>query len=414
MSEPSRTAGGVAAEEPVPFPFSPVIGLDVDPAYAALRERPSLLRVSVPYGHDAWLATRHEDVRAVLADPRFSRAASADHDEPRLTPLPLRTSVMGLDPPDHTRLRTVVSHAFTMRRVENLRPWVHALADRLLDEMVEQGPPADLANAFCVPLAGRVVCALLGIPFEDREKFQTWLRAHFTTTEMSADEVAAGMRALRGYLAELVERRRHDPRDDLVTALVRACDEERRCTEEELVGLVSILLIAGHDTTAFQMSASAYVLLTHPEQADLLRSRPELASGAVEELLRYVPLIAHVSFARYATEDVLVGGTLVREGDAVLPAIPSANRDEAVFPHPDRLDFRRASNPHLGFGFGPHRCLGAALVRMQMRVVLPKLLARLPDLRLAVPAAEVPWATGIQARTVESLPVTWGARRAGR
>ncbi|SHF01536.1 cytochrome P450 [Streptoalloteichus hindustanus] len=408
MSELSWAPDGVAAADPVPFPFSDLIGLELDPAYAELRARRPLVRVSLPHGQDAWLATRHEDVRIVLGDPRFSRAAGDPDDEPRLTPLPLRTSVMGLDPPDHTRLRAVIAHAFTMRRVENLRPWVHALADQLLDRMVEQGPPQDLVGAFCVPLAGRVVCALLGIPFQDRAKFQVWLHAYFSTTALPADEVAARMAALRGYLAELVERRRREPGEDLVTALVRACDEERRCTEEELVGLVSILLIAGHDTTAAQLSASMYVLLTQPEHAEALRRRPELASNAVEELLRYVPLIAHVTFARYATEDLYLGGTLVRAGEAVLPAVPSANRDAEVFARPDELDFHRESNPHLGFGFGPHRCLGAALVRMEMRVAVPAVLSRLPDLELAVPAEEITWATGIQARTVDRLPVTWG------
>ncbi|SHF01569.1 cytochrome P450 [Streptoalloteichus hindustanus] len=393
---------------PVRYPFGEAVRLDLHPTYAELRERRTLLRVRVPHGDDAWLVTRHEDVRTVLTDPRFSRAAAAGRDEARLTPLVIRTSVMGVDPPDHTRLRRLVATAFSRRGVEHLRPGITALVRRLTDDMVGQGPPVDLVRSFVTPLSGLVICDLLGVPYADRSRFRHWLEAFFSITALPADEVAVRIEAMYGYIAELVALRRAEPTEDLLGGLVRARDRDGSCSEEELVDLANVLLLAGYHTTASQLASSLFVLLTQPEHAELLRSRPELAPRAVEELLRYVPLIAHVTFARYATEDVWLGGTLVRAGEAVLPAVPSANRDAEVFDEPDRLDLTRRHNPHLAFGHGLHHCLGASLVRVQMEVALTMLLGRFPDLALAAPPDEVPWTRGMQARSPLRLPVTWG------
>ncbi|MCP2258526.1 nocardicin N-oxygenase [Streptoalloteichus tenebrarius] len=408
----AMTEATTEAPTPVPYPFAEAVRLDLHPRYAELRERGTLLRVRVPYGDDAWLATRYEDVRTVLTDPRFSRAAASRHDEARLTPLAIRTSVMGVDPPDHTRLRKLVANAFSRRGVEHLRPRVTDLVRRLTDDMVARGSPSDLVTSFVTPLSGLVICELLGVPYEDRTRFRHWLEGFFSITALPADDVAARIEAMYDYIAELVARRRAEPADDLLGGLVRARDRDRSCSEQELVDLANVLLLAGYHTTAAQLASSLYVLLCQPEQAELLRSRPELMPSAVEELLRYVPLIAHVSFARYATEDVLVGGTLVRAGDAVLPAIPSANRDAEAFPDPDRLDLARRPNQHLAFGVGLHHCLGASLVRVQMEVALTMVLGRFPDLALAVPPDEVEWLRGMQARTPVRLPVVWGGRAA--
>lgn len=392
---------------PPAYPFNEAVGLDIDPLYARLRREEPVVRVSCPFGEDAWLVTRHADMRTILADPRFSRAAAADHDEARLTPLPVSTSILGMDQPDHTRLRRLLARVFTERRVEELRPGVEKVANGLLDEVMAAGAPGDLMESFAVPLAGTVVCDLLGVPFEDQDEFRAWMDAFSATTVMTAEETEEGTEALHSYMAHLMRNRRAEPRDDLIGAMVRASDEEEKLTETELVELASVLLIAGHETVSSQLVDSLYVLLTHPAQLELLKHRPELTPGAVEELLRYVPLISHVTFARYATEDVELGGVLVRAGEAVLPAIPSANRDETVFENADVFDITRTHQPHLGFGHGIHRCLGARLARMELQVALELILRRMPGVRCAVPFGDLRWKDGMQVRSLLHLPVVW-------
>ncbi|ANW21766.1 cytochrome P450 [Streptomyces clavuligerus] len=399
--------GAHDARAPRAYPFSEAVALDVDPLYAKLRDEEPVPRVSCPYGEDAWLVTRHADMKTILGDPRFSRAAAAAHDESRLTPLPIHTSILGMDPPDHTRLRRLLSRVFTMRRVELLRPRVEREAHRLVDAIVADGMPGDLMEGFAVPFAGTVICDLLGVPFEDREQFRGWLDAFSATTVMTEEEIERDTELLYDYIGRLVARRRARPEDDLLSAMVKASDEEERLSEKELTELASVLLIAGHETVSSQLIDSLHVLFCHPrELAELLR-RPELMPRAVEELLRYVPLISHVTFARYATEDIELSGTLVRAGESVLPAIPSANRDEAVFTDPERFDPTREHNPHLGFGYGIHRCLGAPLARLELQVAIDTLFTRLPELRRAVPEESLQWKDGMQVRSLLRLPVLW-------
>ncbi|MEV0116636.1 cytochrome P450 [Streptomyces sp. NPDC050844] len=397
------------SDQPSPrsYPFNEAVALDVDPLYEKLRQEEPVLRVGCPFGEDAWLVTKHADMKKILGDPRFSRAKAAEHDESRLTPLPIHTSILGMDSPDHTRLRRLLAKVFTVRRVELLRSRIEAEAHRLIDGLVAQGPPGDLMEGFAVPFAGTVVCDLLGVPFEDRERFRGWLDAFSATTVMTEEEIEADTERLHGYIARLMVSRRERPQDDLISAMVKASDEEDRLSEKELVELASVLLIAGHETVSSQLIDSLYVLFTHPEQLELLRSRPELMPRAVEELLRYVPLISHVTFARYATEDIELSGTLVRAGESVLPAIPSANRDESVFENADRFDLTREHNPHLGFGYGIHRCLGAPLARLEMQVALETLFARLPGMRCAAPLDSLEWKDGMQVRSLLRLPVSW-------
>ncbi|MCC9308190.1 cytochrome P450 [Kitasatospora sp. RB6PN24] len=392
---------------PPGYPFNEAEALELDPLYQQLRAEQPVLRVSCPYGEDAWLVTNHADMKTILGDPRFSRAAAAQHDESRLTPLPINTSILGMDSHDHARLRRLLSKVFTMRRVELLRPKIEREADRLVDALVAAGEPGDLMEGFAVPFAGTVICDLLGVPFEDREEFRGWLDAFSATTVMSEDEIEADTQRLYDYIGKLMVSRRQEPQDDLISAMVKASDEEDKLSEQELIELASVLLIAGHETVSSQLIDSLYVLLTHPDQLGLLQRQPDLLPGAVEELMRYVPLISHVTFARYATEDVELSGTLVRAGESVLPAIPSANRDEAVFQDADRFDVTREHNPHLGFGYGIHRCLGAPLARLEMQVALETLLTRLPDMRCAIPLESLEWKDGMQVRSLLQLPVQW-------
>ncbi|MGW0435384.1 cytochrome P450 [Micromonospora sp. NPDC003197] len=390
------------------YPFTAPDRLHLDPTYAELREKQPLLRVRLPYGEEAWLATRHEDVKTVLGDLRFSRAAALGRDEPRSMPRSIQEGILTMDPPDHTRLRKLVAKAFTARRVEQLRPRTQQIANELLDAMVAAGPPADLVEHFSTPLPIRVICELLGVPFADQDRFHTWSEAIVSTTSLTPEQVENYLGNLFAYIADLVAQRREEPTDDLISALVRArAEDEDRLTEDELVRLAAGLLAAGHETTVTQISNFVYVLLTHPTELDRLRADPKLIPTAVEELLRYVPLGAASAFARYAKEDVELGGSTVRAGEPVLGALSSANRDERVFADPDRLDLTRPINPHVGFGHGVHHCVGAQLARMELQVALGSLISRFPKLRLAVPEPELGWKSGMLVRGLTALPVAW-------
>ncbi|WDZ86482.1 cytochrome P450 [Micromonospora cathayae] len=390
------------------YPFGAPDRLNLDPRYAELRRDEPLVRVRLPYGEPAWLATRYADVRMVLGDSRFSRAAAVGRDEPRNVPEQRESGILGMDPPEHTRLRRVVAKAFTARRVEELRPRTRRIADELVDGMLAAGAPADLVAHVATPLPIRVICDLLGVPVADQDRFHTWSEAIVSTTALTPERAQKYLDNLLSYMAGLVEQRRRTPTDDLIGAMVRTRDSDAdRLTEDELVRLAAGLLAAGHETTVNQIPNLVYVLLTNPEQWARLRAEPELVPSAVEELMRFIPLGATAAFPRYATEDVEVGGVLVRAGEPVIVSIHSANRDERAFAEPDVIDLARSVNPHLGFGHGVHHCVGAQLARMELQVVLGTLLDRTPDLRLAVSEPELTWKSGLLVRGLTSLPVSW-------
>ncbi|MFH8289474.1 cytochrome P450 [Streptomyces sp. NPDC018059] len=394
---------------PRSFPFTPVERLEEEALFAALREREPICRVRLPYGGPAWLVTRYDDVRTVLSDPRFSRAATAHPDAPRLQPAPASEGLlMSLDPPEHTRPRRAVARAFTVRGAEALRPATEAIAASLLDGMASAGAPADLVRCFALPLPVRVICTLLGVPEADQPQLLRWSDALLTTADGGERAVAAATGELTEYLLALVERRRSEPSDDLLGELVRGHDAgDGRLREDEMVALARDLLVAGHETTAAQIADFTYVLLHHPGHWDELCARPELMASAVEELLRYVPLGSGAFRSRIATEEVELCGVRVRPGEAVFAPTVSANRDPRVFEAPARLDLGRRRNAHLAFGFGPHHCLGAQLARMELRVAMSALVARFPGLRLAADEAGIEWRTGLQVRGPRRLPVRW-------
>jgi cytochrome P450 len=390
------------------YPFSQPDRLHLDPLYAQLRRTEPLVRIRMPFGEEAWLATRYADVKTVLGDPRFSRAASVGRDEPRITPRQIGGGILSMDPPDHSRLRRLVAKAFTARRVELLRPGATAIATELIDAMVAEGPPVDLVARFATPLPVRVICELLGVPAADQDRFHTWSEAIVSTTSLTPQQIAGYLDNLHDYMAGLIAQRRVTPTDDLIGALVQARDGDNdRLSEQEMVQLAAGLLAAGHETTVTQIPNFVYILLSNPDQLALLRSTPALVPGAVEELMRYVPLGVAAAFARYATEDIDLGGVLVRGGDPVIASLSSANRDGEVFEDPDRFDVTREVNPHIGFGHGVHHCLGAQLARMELQVALDTLLKRLPALRLAVAEKDLDWKTGLLVRGLRSMPVTW-------
>jgi cytochrome P450 len=321
--------------------------LDPMPLYARLRSHEPVARVRVPYGREAWLVTRHNGVRTVFNDPRFSRALAAGPDAPRRCPAwtPPK-GIISLDPPDHTRVRKLFAKAFSMRGVNRLRPWAEQAVAGLLDELESHGPPADLVPTLLQRVPVMTICEVLGIPYD------------------------------------------------------------------ELVVMAELLLSNGYETTANELTNFVYVLLTHPDQLAWLRGDLSRVPTAVEELLRFVPLAAGVPSAgghsRVATEDIELDGVTIAAGDAVLPAVNSANRDERVFADPDRLDLGRAdANAHITFGYGPHHCLGAQLARMQSQLIITALLSRFPTLRLAREQDEIPWETDAIQRHPTELLVTW-------
>ncbi|MEV7770825.1 cytochrome P450 [Kitasatospora sp. NPDC086791] len=398
----------MTTEQPAaPFPFPTSEPWHPAAEFGELRAADGLHRVTLPTGDPAWIATRYEDNRRLLSDPRFSRAAAARAGAPRARRAALETrSLTTMDPPEHTRLRRIGMRAFSSRRIDGLRPRIQRTTDRLLDALAAAGPGADLVATVARPLPVTVICELLGVPVADQERFGAWSRVYLSVTAHSAEEIEDAAASLKGYLAQLVRDKRRRPGDDLLSDLANAAPEDR-LDEDELVTFGVTLLVAGVETVAHSISGGVLALLRHPEQWELLRAKPELLDGAVDELVRYTPAAVSGGTVRVALEDVELGGTLVRAGEAVLPAVISADRDATVFADPDRLDVTRSPNPHIGFGHGPHRCLGAQLARAELAVAVGSLVARFPELRLAVAVEELEWDLRTMQRGPRALPVRW-------
>jgi cytochrome P450 len=395
---------------PLPYPFARPAPLDPSPEYAELRGRCPVARVTMPSGDPAYLVVGYEDVRTVLSDPRFSREATTRPGTPRISAAPQQfKSLLNLDPPEHNRVRKLVSREFTARRVAALRPRIQEHTDALLDEMAQAGPPADLVSALSFPLPVAVICELLGVPFEDRKLFIGWSAAFLSQTSLPAMEILAAQAALRDYMTALVADKRRRPGDDLLSALIAVRDEDDgRLDEEELIFLGVALLVTGHETTANQISNNVYALVTRhaTDGTRALIQDPESVERTVEELLRVYPP-GDEAMLRITLDDVVLHGTLIPAGAAVLPSIGSANRDGAQFPDADKMETGRGANPHLTFGHGTHYCIGSGLARAELQIVLSSLLRRFPDLRLADPAQEISRPTGRLVHGVTSLALAW-------
>lgn len=392
------------APQPITFPFGEEEGLALSEAYAAARDTPGLVRVQMPYGRPAWLVTRYADARFVLGDPRFVPATANVEDEPRMAEYHRSGGILMTSPADHARLRTLVAKAFTMRRVEKLRPRVAELSTGLIAAMKRAAAPADLVADYAMPIPVAVICEFLGVPVEDRERFRAWTEAITALGGLTTEEYERNFAELRAYMASLIEDHRAAPRDDLMTALIEARDVGDKLNEHELVELCISILVAGHDTSVSQIANFVYVLLTRPGAWTRLRENPDLLPAAVEELMRFVPLIATASFPRYPTEDVAIGDVLVRAWEPVLVAVGAANRDGLRFADPDDLVLDRVGNSHLGFGHGAHHCLGAALARLELQEALGALVREMPGLHLA---GDVRWKSEMLIRGPDTLPIGW-------
>jgi cytochrome P450 len=398
----------MTAEGRIRFP-PPAAVSPADPPpelFAQLRSCP-VAQAELPDGSLAWLVGGYEQVRQVFIDERFSRAlAAAPGRSLQGIELSAADSIIGMDPPEHTRLRKLVASAFTVRRVEALRPRVAAIVNELISDFTTGPEPTNLMTSFCQPLPVRVVCELLGVPATDLPKFGAWSATLVTDWEQDSGEILTALAELYGYFAELITIRRAQPRDDLLTALVAARDSGDRLSEEELTKLACTILVAGYETTAHLISHSLLTLLGHPAELASLRADPSLIPDAVEELVRYV-VIGLIPLARVTTEDVELGGVTILAGEVVLPILQVAQRDPSVFSEPDRFDMSRSPVSHLGFGSGAHHCLGAQLARVELQEALRGLLTRLPGLALAVPPTDLRFKAGMALRNLRELPITW-------
>lgn len=390
-----------------PYPFQACPEPRVEPEYAKLRREQPISRVTLPYGGEAWLVTRYDDVRFVLSDSRFSRAESVRPGAPRFFEQPVADGLGYVDPPQHTAVRRLLNGAFTARRVQSFRPRVQEIVDTLLDELVDTTPPVDLNTAYAQPLAGRVVCEFVGVPYEDSEQFAPFFEAVVSTTAFAAEEIQAAVGGAQRYFADLVAAERRTPSDTFFGELVRQSGREGTLDDGELVNLGFGVVIAGYETTSSQLCNFTFLLLSEPERLAWLRAHPDAFPQAIEELLRYVPLITYGGNPVVAKEDVSVGGQLVRAGETVVPSNNAANHDERVFLDPERIDLSRHPNPHLAFHHGPHFCLGSQLARAELQIGLRSLLTRLPHLILDLPAEDVTWKKGSVLRGPATLPVRW-------
>ena len=361
------------------------------PTYAELRSTAPVHRVELPDGLGIWLITRYDDVLAVLKDERLVkdwRKVLTSEQLVQVPPIPpvmeaLSRNMLDMDPPDHQRLRSLVSKAFTPRLIERLRPRVQAIAAGLLDAVQDRGE-MDLIDDYAFPLPITVIVELLGVPAEDRDSFREWSDAAVsgnTTQEHLEKVLIPHMQAFTDYLHALFEEKRKNPKDDLVSALLRAEEAGDKLSEDELLGMVFLLLVAGHETTVNLIGNGVLALLQHPDQLQKLKDDPSLIKPAVEELLRYDGPV-ETSTERFAREDVRIGETVIPRGEMVLVVLAAADHDPERFADPDELDITRVDNRHLAFGKGIHHCLGAPLARMEGQIAISTLLARMPDLRL--------------------------------
>ncbi|MET7700369.1 cytochrome P450 [Streptomyces sp. NPDC005485] len=378
---------------------------DPHPVYAQLRALGPVHKVRLPppdQHHETWLVVGYEEARAALADPRLAK------DGARIGFTFLDEELIGkylliADPPQHTRLRGLIARAFTMRRVEALRPRVQEITDALIDAMLPHGH-ADLVESFAYPLPLTVICELLGVPEIDRAAFRALSTEAVAPADAQSEHEAFVQ--LAAYLTDLIEdKRRAGPADDLLSSLIRTTAEDGdRLSPEELRGMAFVLLIAGHETTVNLITSGVHALLTHPGQLAALRADMTLLDGAVEEMLRYDGPVENATF-RFAAEPLVIGGTAVSAGDPVMIGLTAADRDGGRYPAPDRFDIRRDARGHLAFGHGIHYCLGAPLARLEARIALPSLLDRCPDLALdGPPSGRLP---GMLMRGVRRMPVRW-------
>jgi cytochrome P450 len=386
------------------------VGFDPVDELARVRVDEGVTRVVTPFGIPAWLVTRYDDVRQVLSDSaRFSNARTdfllAEQLQLSEDEIAQQRAgqLLALDPPAHTRLRRMLTPEFTVRRIRRLAPRIEAIVESHLDDLVRQGPPADLVSDFALPIPSLVICELLGIPYSERAEFQRRTRQQIDLSVPLEDRMALA-RESRAFMREQVARAKAAPGDDMLGMLVREHGDE--LSNDELVGIALLLLIAGHETTANMLGLGTLALLCHPDQLARVRDDQASVESAVEELLRWLSIVPQ-GILRITTTEVTLAGHTIPAGELVALSLVAANRDQALVEDPDRLDISRGALGHLAFGHGVHHCLGAPLARMEMTIAFPALLRRFPQLTLAVPFEEIGFRPHHFIYGLQSLPVTW-------
>ena len=374
--------------------------------YRRLQPDGSARPVSLPNKWPGWLATSYEDVRGLLADPRVSKDFTRVRGLfPPGTGLAFQSALIDnmltTDPPDHTRLRRLVTKAFTVRAVDQLRPRIEQAADELLDA-IQLGSAIDLLDAYALPLPITVICELLGVPTTDQRDFRSWSMTFFT---MSApEEVAEANRWLTAYLTGLIAEKKANPADDLLSELIQVSDEGSTLSPGETLSMAFLLLFAGFETTVNLIANGVLALLNHPDQLALLRSAPSLLPNAIEEILRFDGPV-HIATIRASTEPIPAGGTEIPADKLIFASLLAANRDDDHFPDPDRFDITRETAGHLAFGRGIHRCVGAPLARLEGRIAIGRLLDRFPGIALNCDLEELSWRESTLMHGLNSLPV---------
>ncbi len=415
-------AGSATGDPPPPIDFhDPGFKACTHETYARLRRQAPVHRITQRDGRPLWLVTRHADVRRVLQDPCFvkNRGSVPAVGEPAQQPaLPaamryLNQHLLSVDPPRHTRLRALIQRAFVPRMIDRLRPRIQSIADELLDPVMARGS-IELIGEYAMPLPIRIIAELLGIPLEDQGRFREFSNVLITHVgnidERALRDVVPAVEAFAASMHDLFELKRRQPRDDLVTTLVQlnaaagADAGERALDDDELISMLLLLVVAGHETTAHLIGNGVLALLCHPDQMARLSAEPSRLPQAIDELLRFDGPV-ETSTLRYARDDVELGGRMIPRGDLVMAVITSANRDPDRFADPDRLDIGRDAGGHLAFGRGIHFCIGAALARIEAEIAIGTLLRRAPGLRLAVDADTLRWRVGPLTRGLDVLPL---------
>lgn len=403
-------------------PLPPLASLDVTdaqfksnpfPFYARLRAEAPVFPVTVHRKQRAWLITRYDDVIRVLKDDHNfvkdrHNAMSPEQlkQAPKLPPMfkALERGLLGLDAPDHDRLKALVHKAFTPRMVEQMREETQRVTDALLDQAERKGN-MDLIAEFALPVPLTIIGRILGVPEEDNHRFSRWTRTFVSIgTHPHPLLIIPSMMRFMGYLRKQIKARRRRPQDDLISALVRAQEGSDQLTDDEVLAMVFLLLSAGHETTVNLIGSGMLALLEHPDQLSKLRNNPALIKPAIEELVRYAAPV-EMATERYARQDVTIAGTTVPKGELVLAVISSANRDPQYFDDPDTLNITRENNKHLAFGQGIHYCLGAPLARLEGQVAIGTLIRRAPNVRVSVAPDQLRWRAGLIVRGLETLPV---------
>ena len=389
------------------LPFEQKSILEIAPRLRALQDDHPISRVRTRAGDEVWLVTRYDDVKALFTDPRLGRSHPDPEHAPRISESPLLGGPVGnyaTEEHEHARMRRVFTPSFSARRMQAVRPRVDSLVDELLNGMSEMSPPVDLHEHLSYPLPVLVICELLGVPLEDRERLRAWSDA---AANLSDGQMAAqALQELGAYMHQLLDRKRQTRTDDVLSDLITA-QEDGQLTDQEAARYAASLLFAGHETTVARIDYGTLLLLENPDAHERLACDPDLVESIVEEILRLGGASTCGGLPRYARDNIVMDGVTIRAGEAVLLAVGAANRDGRAFAEPERFDPAREPNPHLSFGHGSRYCIGAALARVELQSVFSKLFDRFPMLELAVPWSSLRVRSHLLTGGLESLPVHW-------